>query len=132
MLKWASIRVWIGARLNPNGKCRSQLGQHAWYDKNAADIAEVYDHRVGQKLPNPWGLCDMHGTVWEWCQEWYVPYGSEKTLGNLVRPAHVEGRVLRGGAFVNAAKIARSALRESTDPAERSRSIGFRAARAYP
>jgi len=54
------------------GDDASQLGQYAWYDKNAWDAGEKYAHRVGQKLPNPWALYDMHGNASEWCQDCYA------------------------------------------------------------
>ena len=99
------------------GDDASKLGQYAWHLENAWDVGERYAHRVGQKLPNPWGLYDMHGNVWERCHDWMAPYGSEKVVSdpqffteNALDP-HFERRVLRGGAFYFDPSFARSANR---------------------
>jgi formylglycine-generating enzyme required for sulfatase activity len=113
------------------GDDASKLGQYAWYGKNAWDIGEKYAHRVGQKLPNPWGLYDMHGNAWEWCQDWYAPYGSEKVVSDPVGPAQGEGRVLRGGSFLSLTSNVRSANRFNNRPVNRFYSLGFRVARTY-
>jgi len=81
------------------GDDASQLGQYAWCRENAWGIGEKYAHRIGQKLPNPWGLYDMHGNVREWCQDWYAPYGSEMALSAPMGPAYGKLRVLRGGSM---------------------------------
>jgi len=109
----------------------SKLGEHAWYDKNAWDIGEKYAHRVGQKLPNPWGLYDMHGNVWEWCQDWYAPYGSEKVVSDPMGPAQGDGRVLRGGSFFDRSSNVRSAFRLYDQSVSRHFFIGFRPSRTY-
>jgi len=107
------------------------LEQYAWYGRNAYDIGERYAHRVGSKRPNSWSLYDMHGNVFEWCQDWYARYGSEKELSDPPGPRLGRSRVSRGGAYGGKPSNVRSAVRYFTRPDYRHSSSGFRVARTY-
>jgi len=87
-----------------------ELGNHAWYEKNTWRIGEEYAHRVGQKVPNPWGLYDMHGNVWESCQDTFRRYGSKKNAGNSAQSMYV---MCRGGSLYSPPDSVRSAYRTS-------------------
>lgn len=113
------------------GDDASKLGEYAWGIKNASDVGEKYAHRVGQKLPNPWGLHDMHGNVWERCQGRYAPYGGEKVVSDPTGPAEGVGRLLRGGSFLVQSSSVRSAYRAFNHPAIRNDDLGFRPVRTY-
>jgi formylglycine-generating enzyme required for sulfatase activity len=108
------------------GDDASELGEYAWHKENA----EQYAHTVGQKNPNPWGLYDMHGNVWEWCSDWYWDYPS----GNVTDPVGSSvgvHRVLRGGSVLYDARHCRSARRYGLDTSmivNRVNSCGFRVA----
>lgn len=89
----------------------SQLQDYAWFTENS----ENKTHPVGLKKPNAWGLYDMHGNVWEWCDSFYE---ESKTL-----------RVLCGCSWNNDAHYLRSAWRGGARPGVRSCSVGFRLVR---
>lgn len=135
------------------GNDASKLGDYAWYSDNsgtyeglqrlrqmdraaqaklsvdeAQDIRGMKTHPVGQKKPNLWGLCDMHGNVTEWCRDWY-----QRELPGGVDPEVKEeaaNRAFRGGSWCTGTPTVRLAYRHSTGvrPGARSSALGFRVA----
>ncbi len=105
-----------------------KLKAYAWYDKNAKEVGEKYAHRVGQKRANAWGMYDMHGNVWEWVEDWYGDYLSERVT-NPKGPESGSDRVIRGGSWRSAAWNARSAYRSFVPPGGRGFFLGFRLVR---
>jgi len=107
------------------GNDEDRLRDYAWYMDNARAIGEDYAHSVGTKLPNPWGLYDMHGNVYEWVQDWYGSYSSSARV-DPTGPASDSTRVLRGGRFLTRARHARSAGRHNLSPIYQGIGIGAR------
>ncbi|HJP29821.1 MAG TPA: formylglycine-generating enzyme family protein [Candidatus Latescibacteria bacterium] len=86
------------------------IGDYAWNRDNTFFRGEPWAHPVGQKLPNPWKLYDMHGNAWEWVQDWSGVYAA----GPQVDPQGPEDgqfRIVRGGIFMGDARGLRSAFR---------------------
>lgn len=108
------------------GNDESQLGEYAWFGRNSAEGGESYAHPVGKKKPNPWGLYDMHGNVWEWCRDEY----SEKLPGGrdpFVTDAGLE-RIMRGGGHLRAPVGCEPGFRNKHTPDWHLHDLGFRVA----
>jgi formylglycine-generating enzyme required for sulfatase activity len=102
----------------------SQLGDYGWFSGNSSNRT----HDVGGKLANPWGLYDMHGNVWEWCQDWYGNYSGGNEV-DPVGPLQGSIRVLRGGSWVNSNPgVCRSANRYRVSADGSNEYFGFRVA----
>ena len=101
------------------------LGEYAWFDKNS----QGRTHPVGRKLPNAWGLFDMHGNVWEWCEDfWHGDYdGAPRDGSAWVDQAAGSRRVYRGGSWAALALFCRCACRLRGAPdGRRFGRLGFR------
>ncbi|MBI4749436.1 MAG: SUMF1/EgtB/PvdO family nonheme iron enzyme [Acidobacteria bacterium] len=101
-----------------------KMKEMGWYSENAGGKT----HPVGKKKPNEFGVYDMHGNVWEWCEDWYGLYPS----GNVTDPKGPDRgsrRVNRGGGWRGTAVGCRSAARGVILPGYRASYLGFRLVR---
>ena len=110
-----------------SGDSEEDLARVGWYSQNS----DGQVHAVGEKPENPWGLFDMHGNVWEWCEDtWHSDYQTAPTDGSAWVDEASSARVIRGGSFEDPAGRARSAARTGPPRSSRWDDAGFRPARS--
>jgi formylglycine-generating enzyme required for sulfatase activity len=102
-----------------------QLDPYAWFGFNSGKTT----HPVGQKLPNPFGLYDIYGNVWEWVQDWYGQYYYRHSPSSDPRgPSSGSERVRRGGSWESIGQGSLSTVRKQWPPHLGSHLAGFRLA----
>lgn len=98
------------------------LTNYAWIDVNGSAMT----HPVGQKLPNPWGLVDMHGNCFEWCQDWFLPNHPGGVVTDWVQTTPTSDRVIHGGSWLDGTPMCRSANRYGYPPNTAYSDVSFR------
>jgi len=101
------------------------LPSYSWFSTNGIDT-NLFTHVVGQLRPNPWGIYDQGGNVWEWCADYYDPYPGGSVTNPVNPPFSTNGVVMRGGSGFYPHDVCRCAARNFNPPDFQSHGIGIR------
>ena len=109
---------------------KEDLARYAWFEEQLPVRSSDQTHPVGQKRANVWGLYDMLGNVFEWCQDWYgkAYYQESPPVDPPGPPGPAPSRVLRGGCWFTLSEGCRPANRIGGPPGNRNKGFGFRLA----
>ncbi|MEA1997375.1 MAG: SUMF1/EgtB/PvdO family nonheme iron enzyme [Gemmatimonadota bacterium] len=106
-----------------NGDSEFDLYLSGWYDEHKTETTVT----VKERTANAWGLYDMHGNVYEWCNDYYAPdYYAVSPPFNPTGPETGSNRIRRGGSWAVGAVFCRSAFRGCSSPETKRHDIGFR------
>jgi formylglycine-generating enzyme required for sulfatase activity len=117
--------------------CRAGTKTNYYFGDNEGQLREYAQFGViggtcpvGSKKSNPWGLFDMYGNVWEWCEDdWHNNYDKAPTNGTAWNnPSRIQRKVLRGGSWDNIPQECRSAKRLNRSSDHTAKTFGFRLA----
>jgi formylglycine-generating enzyme required for sulfatase activity len=148
-VSWEDATAYVGWLSRETGKSYRLLSEAEWEYCCRAGTTTAYSFgstignkqaqlsgsqktaEVGSFPANVWGLYDMHGNVWEWCEDnWHKDYrGNPPSDGSVWPGGDSFYRILRGGCWVNGPQDLRSAIRGWSLPVDRFNFIGFRVAR---
>ena len=108
-----------------SGNGATALKRMGWYE-HSFGRKKKRPQSVMQKLPNAWGLYDMHGNIWEWCQDCYVEFTADPVTDPLETDNRYGLKVVRGGFFEGFARYCRSAFRGRRTPWLSTENTGMR------
>ena len=120
--------AWYGGNSGVGFELENGVDSSNWREKQY-NHSQAGTHPVAEKKPNPWGVYDMLGNVWEWCSDWWTDDLGSNLVVNPTGPEKGTSRVVRGGSWNYDARDVRAACRGYGDPDGRNYDLGFRCAR---